>query len=592
MTLLALLACGDSSFTVSDAAPQVTVLRPVDGATFEPSEPVVFCAQLADEDLVSELTVSLSSSVDGLVWEFEPPEDGCDGGNFGFAVTLSDADHTLSLAVIDTRGQTTTATLDLLASSNTAPSCTLSAPVDGDSILLDESVEVAGSVGDGETDAAGLTVSVSSDLDGELWSGATGTDGNLGFTWTPAVAGDHLVELRVEDPRGLSDLCSTTLTVIDCLPTDEEPNGTDDDCDGTIDEGTTLYDDDGDGWAEVDGDCDDVNDDAYPGGTEVPYDGIDQDCDGSDLEDVDADGYTAELVGGEDCDDDDASVNPGAVETWYDGVDQDCDDHSDDDADFDGYDAQLAGGLDCDDRDATVNPGAGETWYDGIDQDCAGDDDDDADGDGFASEDQGGLDCDDSDASAWPGATETRDGSDDDCDDACDEGLVTAGELIVTEIMKDTDAVEDSAGEWFELYNTSAIDIRLCTDWAFEDDGGETHSLADGYSLLVPSGSYVVLGRSEDTATNGGVTVDYAYGSGMWLGNDDDELVLVHGGTEIDRVEYDGGSTWPDPRGASLTLDPRSFDATDNDDPDNWCEASTPYGDGDLGTPGSANDGC
>ena len=44
-------------------------------------------------------------------------------------------------------------------------------------------------------------------------------------------------------------------------------------------------DDDGDGRTEDDGDCNDEDDTIYPGATELPWDGSDQDCDGGDLED-------------------------------------------------------------------------------------------------------------------------------------------------------------------------------------------------------------------------------------------------------------------------------------------------------------------
>ncbi len=42
-------------------------------------------------------------------------------------------------------------------------------------------------------------------------------------------------------------------------------------------------DNDGDGYVEVDGDCDDTATGTYPGATEICGDGIDQDCNGSDL---------------------------------------------------------------------------------------------------------------------------------------------------------------------------------------------------------------------------------------------------------------------------------------------------------------------
>jgi hypothetical protein len=42
-------------------------------------------------------------------------------------------------------------------------------------------------------------------------------------------------------------------------------------------------------------DCDDNNNTIYPGAPEIPYDGIDQNCDGYDLIDVDNDGYNIQL---------------------------------------------------------------------------------------------------------------------------------------------------------------------------------------------------------------------------------------------------------------------------------------------------------
>ena len=87
---------------------------------------------------------------------------------------------------------------------------------------------------------------------------------------------------------------------------------------------------DGDGFDDIAGggtDCEDTDATIFPGATEVPYDSIDQDCDGSDLTDVDGDGVAADqAVGGTpDCDDTDASVFPGATEISDDGIDQDCD---------------------------------------------------------------------------------------------------------------------------------------------------------------------------------------------------------------------------------------------------------------------------
>jgi hypothetical protein len=57
------------------------------------------------------------------------------------------------------------------------------------------------------------------------------------------------------------------------------PNGRDDNCDGRVDEGTTAYDDDGDGLTEDEGDCNDLDARVRPGADEIA-DCRDNDCDG------------------------------------------------------------------------------------------------------------------------------------------------------------------------------------------------------------------------------------------------------------------------------------------------------------------------
>ncbi len=108
---------------------------------------------------------------------------------------------------------------------------------------------------------------------------------------------------------------------------DEVCDGFDDDCDGVLLDGEDDPDHDGHLACDPESpDCDDEDPGSHPGGTEVPYDGVDQDCDGEDLVDVDGDGHPGP---DEDCDDEEPSVHPTAGEVCDDLVDNDCDGHAD-----------------------------------------------------------------------------------------------------------------------------------------------------------------------------------------------------------------------------------------------------------------------
>ena len=166
---------------------------------------------------------------------------------------------------------------------------------------------------------------------------------------------------------------------------DELCNSIDDDCDGDTDEDSAIDADtwyeDGDedgygdsgrsqtsctqpsGWVADDTDCDDNDNDIYPGADELCND-EDDDCDGT-------------------IDEDDATD----ADTWY--ADSDGDGYGDASTSMASCD-QPSGYLDdtddCDDTDADVNPDAEEVC-DGVDNDCDGSTDPgavDTDGDGTA----------------------------------------------------------------------------------------------------------------------------------------------------------------------------------------------------------------
>lgn len=161
--------------------------------------------------------------------------------------------------------------------------------------------------------------------------------------------------------------------------------------------------------------------------------------------------------------------------------------------------------------------------------------------------------------------------------------LAADTDIVINEVMQNPAVLLDSEGEWFELHNTGGTPVDL-NGWTIQDNDGD--SFVVGAPAVIPAGGYAVLGRDAVAMATQGVTLLYQY-SGMDLSNSTDEIVLINVAlTEIDRIEWDNGVLWPDPTGASMEF---VESAGDNNDGTNWFTSTTPFGGGDLGTPGAMN---
>lgn len=171
----------------------------------------------------------------------------------------------------------------------------------------------------------------------------------------------------------------------------------------------------------------------------------------------------------------------------------------------------------------------------------------------------------------------------------CDPCTPGAGDLVITEIMPDSDVASDDFGEWFEIHNPSATvtyDLRGCV----LSDSGNSHPVAT--ETLVPPGAFFSLARFGSAAV-GGFDPDYDYGMTLKFANEGDIARISCGATVVDLVDFTGfGVT----KALSLALDPDALDATANDDVANWCSGLVPYntggGETDYGSPGMANPDC
>ncbi|MFC2117301.1 lamin tail domain-containing protein [Bacteroidota bacterium] len=171
------------------------------------------------------------------------------------------------------------------------------------------------------------------------------------------------------------------------------------------------------------------------------------------------------------------------------------------------------------------------------------------------------------------------------------QDIPVPGDIIITEIMQNPKSVSDSKGEWVEFFNASNKIIDL-NNWIIRDDGSNSHTISKDGGLIINPGDYLVLGNNDDISENGGILIDYKYSS-FTLGNSEDEIILLNEDESVlvDQVKYTGNDGWPDPDGASMELILQYFNFQDNDNGNNWQEATVIYGDGDFGTPGEVNSG-
>jgi hypothetical protein len=147
------------------------------------------------------------------------------------------------------------------------------------------------------------------------------------------------------------------------------------------------------------------------------------------------------------------------------------------------------------------------------------------------------------------------------------------GDAQITEWMANPSAVGNREGEWVEVRFDAAVDLN---GLVLSDLTSSATTLEHEDCLSVSAGAHVVFARNANSMENGGIEGVDAELS-LSLNNTDETITLSIDERVLDSVTYERSQTGV---------------ATQVDELGNICDAVHPYGDGDLGTPGSANPRC
>jgi hypothetical protein len=320
LLFLSLLACNTSTdvkIGTVNTPPSVTILSPGAEDSFNEGEVVHFQAKIQDSyDTSPELEFTWASDIEGELQGGTPADI---NGNITYSTAnLSPGIHVVSLSVLDSDAAAASASVEVeIIDLPDNPTITILHPVGDDYATEEDPFELMVSVWDATDPLNALIVEMRSDIAGLLCTVNPSIEG-LASCEHSFDSGTHFLEFTVTNSNEFEAAASTYLSVQSLLSIDndgdgfsenqgdcddidptvsptqpEVQNGFDDDCDTLIDEGTIAFDDDGDCFCETapctgstnpsctnlqGDDCNDGNDDIAPDVTEICGDGLDNNC--------------------------------------------------------------------------------------------------------------------------------------------------------------------------------------------------------------------------------------------------------------------------------------------------------------------------
>lgn len=321
--LMLSLSCSNSSeqkLGIYNTAPNVSIITPVDGAVFDEGVVIVFEGIIGDDfDSPEDLTTRWNSDISGELTGGAPPDPS--GTLLHSTANLAPGLHTITLVVLDSQQESTSASIAItITELPDEPEILIVHPTNGESGIELEPFEFVAEVFDAQDPLEQLQLSIQSDLDGAFCQ-TNSDEAGIASCEDILSVGTHLLTFTVTNTANFEKNATSYFDVIALIEIDN----------------------DGDGFTETQGDCDDADPSTSPSSTEVEN-GIDDNCDGNIDEgtsafDDDGDCYCESYFEGAcsgsiepscttleegDCDDTDPAINPAATEICADGIDNDC----------------------------------------------------------------------------------------------------------------------------------------------------------------------------------------------------------------------------------------------------------------------------
>ncbi len=179
----------------ANTEPSVTISTPASGSSFVTADAIAFAGVASDiEDGDLGASLSWTSDLDGVI-----------GSGATFSANLSQGAHVITASVTDSGGLSGSYTVNIQID-NSAPSASITAPINGSMVNAGVDVTFTGSATDYDDGDLTANLSWTSDLDG-----AIGTGGS--FTTSSLSSGTHVITASVTDAGGLSSSDTITVTV-------------------------------------------------------------------------------------------------------------------------------------------------------------------------------------------------------------------------------------------------------------------------------------------------------------------------------------------------------------------------------------------